>query len=723
MCFLLSFFVWLLMWGNFIACKKPLQGDAVSYYEHIGFFVDSVERGVYPLWDAFWNCGVPNSFFLRRMGEFNPFFFLIVLFNKIGLPFCSSYLMFLSLYFFLGMLGFFLLSKVVFNDSFLAFCAYLLLMFSSFPSILFQSFIILIFVPMVWFFYFLLDFFSYNKINNSRFIRYMRRDFVGMVFCLMVTLTTYLPFYFFTVFLSFLFFVGLMYPARLKSAVLTLIGFTRQNRFLVCLGVVAILLSFIPGLNFFMEAGSSYLVLPERHSLSEAVNIMEVHRQSMVMGGIPLKNVFSGLFSNLDKARLGRFFLPLFTYILFAFSCIVKISKRSVFLSLFMFWFLLIGIYDASVVYPFLYKYVFFFRYFRNFQFFLWLVILPVFIWICIEQFALFLRYFETLKQSPGKLRWLLFVVVIIHFCFLVFLCFQKAVVWSSFLSLFLSLLLFLFIFNGRIMPYTLLFLFFIFVVVVSNSAEVIYYINKNASSGRNPNEYWQTHFLFCRNSKMGCRPDGINRDYCPHRRIESPSLYYATRFFSILRSKLDYCLFQQYVNYRFIVYDNVEFVYDSFFDFKRWEKVISTNTNLVFVSGQNRLEMPANGKRKDVTESPLFVSGNSREFEVLEYAPNKVKIRTIFTKRRFLVYNDSYYKGWQALVNGKRVDILRANFAFKGVWIPAGENVVEFCFGSGWQYSLGYFFMAFFAVVLVYLFILHYLTLLNSEKCTNQQG
>ncbi len=702
--FLFSFLVWLFMWKGFLTGKNPFQGDAVSYYEHIRFFIKSISRGVYPLWDPFWNCGVPNSFFLRRMGEFNPFFFLIVLFNKAGLRFYTSYLMFLTLYFFLGMVGFYLLSRAVFNDRRMAFCAYLLLMFSSFPSILFQSFIILIFVPMVWFFYFLFDFFDTNH-DGDEVCR--RRSFWGMVFCLMVIVTTYLPFYFLTVFLSFLVLWSLMYPSRIRPVVVTMVRFARRNRLLVCIAVLAVLLAVIPGVLFFIEAGSSALVLPERHALSNASNVMEVYKQSMVMGGIPLKNIFSGLFSNLNRARLGRFFVPVFVYILLGLSCIVRINKRTVFLSLLMFWMLLIGLYDASPVYSFLYKYVFFFKYFRNFQFFLWLVILPLFVWICVEQFRVFLngfRYKKSMMLSRSSLFW---SVVGIHVGVAVFLFFQESVIWTTYFSLALSMLFFIFILKGVADKSPVLFFAFLFVVVICQPFEVFRYIGENAVTTGGPREYGDMRFLFCRDdSGKGCSTAGEMGADCIRGRAKAPTLYYATRFYYVLRSKMDYCLFKRYVNYPFIVYDNVEPVDYSFFDFNKMEEAVSSNANVAFVPldrGKDVDDVGNNG----VAGSPLFISKNSPEFEVLGYDANMVKVKTNFAKRRFLVYNDSYYKGWQAFINGKKTEILRANFAFKGVWLQPGENVVEFRFGSGWQYFLGYFLLAVFIVVLIRLLLM----------------
>ncbi|MEM7356951.1 MAG: YfhO family protein, partial [Acidobacteriota bacterium] len=52
------------------------------------------------------------------------------------------------------------------------------------------------------------------------------------------------------------------------------------------------------------------------------------------------------------------------------------------------------------------------------------------------------------------------------------------------------------------------------------------------------------------------------------------------------------------------------------------------------------------------------------------------------------LVLAEVAYPGWQARVDGRRVDILRANSAFSAIWLPAGEHEVE------WRYVPRAFFL-----------------------------
>jgi len=193
--FCLSFALWIFSFRGFLAGELTLTGDAIAYFEHMKFYLDQISRLVYPLWDFTRNWGVPVELFLRRIGSFNPLFFLIIFLDKLGLAYETSYLLFLAGYYFLGMVGFYLLAKRFFNNTSAAFSAYLLLMFSSLGTKIFDSYIILTFVPTVWFFFFLVAFVQAQE----------KRFFLGITFTTMILLTTYIPFYFLTIFLFFIF--------------------------------------------------------------------------------------------------------------------------------------------------------------------------------------------------------------------------------------------------------------------------------------------------------------------------------------------------------------------------------------------------------------------------------------------------------------------------------------------------------------------------------------
>jgi uncharacterized membrane protein YfhO len=64
-----------------------------------------------------------------------------------------------------------------------------------------------------------------------------------------------------------------------------------------------------------------------------------------------------------------------------------------------------------------------------------------------------------------------------------------------------------------------------------------------------------------------------------------------------------------------------------------------------------------------------------------LRDTPNRVTIRAILDAPGYLVVADTWYPGWQATVDGVPTEVLRANYAFRAVWLEAGEHEVEMAY------------------------------------------
>src|SRR5207247_1360779 len=65
----------------------------------------------------------------------------------------------------------------------------------------------------------------------------------------------------------------------------------------------------------------------------------------------------------------------------------------------------------------------------------------------------------------------------------------------------------------------------------------------------------------------------------------------------------------------------------------------------------------------------------------VVDYRSNRVVCEVDAKTSGFLVLLDTYYPGWCAYVDGRDAEILRANFAFRAVEVPAGKHQVEFVY------------------------------------------
>jgi hypothetical protein len=77
---------------------------------------------------------------------------------------------------------------------------------------------------------------------------------------------------------------------------------------------------------------------------------------------------------------------------------------------------------------------------------------------------------------------------------------------------------------------------------------------------------------------------------------------------------------------------------------------------------------------------SPDAALGEAR---IVRSEATRVEIVTTSGDAALLVLADVYYPGWEATIDGKRADILRANSLFRAVAVPAGEHRVVFRFVS----------------------------------------
>lgn len=64
-----------------------------------------------------------------------------------------------------------------------------------------------------------------------------------------------------------------------------------------------------------------------------------------------------------------------------------------------------------------------------------------------------------------------------------------------------------------------------------------------------------------------------------------------------------------------------------------------------------------------------------------IDYAPNRAEVRARVAAPAVLVVSDAYSDDWRVVVDGQPATLYRANYAFRGVWLPPGEHLVEFSY------------------------------------------
>jgi hypothetical protein len=78
----------------------------------------------------------------------------------------------------------------------------------------------------------------------------------------------------------------------------------------------------------------------------------------------------------------------------------------------------------------------------------------------------------------------------------------------------------------------------------------------------------------------------------------------------------------------------------------------------------------------------PNFDFDSAATLTLLEQNPNYLKYESQSQENGFAVFSEVYYpKGWAAHIDGKEVDIVRANYVLRALPIPAGKHTIEFSF------------------------------------------
>ncbi|MCK5633329.1 YfhO family protein, partial [bacterium] len=601
-----------------------------------------------------------------------------------------SYLFYLVSYFFLGLFGFYILVKIVIKDELLAAVAYVLLLFSGVGTTLFNQInILLIFVPAVWFFCFLLKFFQ----------TYQKKYFIGMTGSVMLVMTSYIPLYFLTLFLGFSFFYYVIYRPALKISCKKFLDFSRRNIVTVILCLFAIITSCLPIFLFKQSSANGAVVAPARH---HAYSSAEKCVQKTLSGGMALsyqeiwgsglswRFSFREVFSHLDKWSYswhGIFYVPLFAFLLIFLSCFTGIHKKGVLLCVLGLFIFLVSLGAVGNLHPFLYKFVFYFKYFRNLFFFI-AFLMPIIVLIAVVQLQKILNYkiFSTRKKNS-----LLILSFILHLLFFVFLLKLGNISQSSYLTLAVNLLFFTLYFSGYFKKRSILFVGLI-VLSLMQPIEILSLFQKNAGaySCSLPAKRSTPRFEWTRLQSRKFPNCLLFKDVPTYVHLWNDMTMndsdggvglpvIASRWTFALCRKIHPRVYARYVRNKFVVYDDVEYIEEGEEAWPWIEDVLGDGLNMAFISEPFEDIPGLNPKKTDHDPFAQVIDEKNKGITIEAFDVNALTISTNFSKRKFLVYNDSYHPDWDVVVNGRRDKPLRANVAFKGVWVPAGRSNVRF--------------------------------------------
>lgn len=719
--FALPIFIWLLLFRSLVFGKAMVLLETYTIYSGAKFFTDNIINGVFPLWNPYVMLGYPQKIMLCYFGAYNPIWLLMPFFQLFGVASYQSFVFTITIYFFLGILGFYLLSKALIQNALVNYMAFLLFMFSSFSLVFFPDIQpALVFIPGVWFFYFLVRFVQFWE----------RRYFIGLTFAGMLTVTTYLPFYFITVFLPFSILFALVYFSRIPALFVNFFSFCGKNKLVVVLCSLAFLLSLFPGGQAYLSTKNFESVVTFRHFSDEGkfYKGAEMDEYDIVSdGGVTARMMTDDLYSRLDDIPYGNngfFYIPLFGFIILLIGSLLKITKRLFFLLLLNLILFLVLLESTTPIHPWLFKNVYFFKLTRNLFFILQYFAVSM-ILLMAEIFHNVIIYSE--KTPVVRKRIMFFVIVMLHLSVVIFLNNMQYIIDTMYLTLFLSVIFWwMFLFSRERMGVFFLSLF-LFFTVMAQPLEVVWKYNQKAKKAgdafqsdilpmpkKEAFQYVRPEQLVFKGHIKQLNANSWGRiwmsdvpGYIP-RGFPTFWSYYLARKFT------DKQLYN-YAKYKFLLYDKVDIVNSQNNDFAKVKLALKQSFHAAIVADQYSDKAKEDLKPFLVNdqvltpESMLVIDYPSAKFKVTKFNVCSVEIETNFFEDKILVHNDSYSRYWRAYINGKRVPLYRANFAFKAIILKAGKNRVQFVyvpFGGTRSYWLVYFTFIAMLMGLFFLFV-----------------
>ncbi len=632
--------------------------------------------------------GEPTQIFLNYVGVFNPFWLLIFLFNALGLSFYQSFLCSITLYFWVGQLGFYLLAKRILKNSSAAYSAFLLFLFSSLSlSVYAQFHPPLLYIPGIWFFYFLFSFLQKPAVFS----------WLGIIFSAAIILTSYLPFYFLTVFLILMPLVIIFYFSAAKEVVLSTMRFVQTHIVMVVVSLGVLVLSFMPGFLAYQSTAHQEIVAPFRNEdVNQKTGVYFNNYERIAKNGFSGRMDLEDLYSNFDLVQYGDdcfFYVSLFIYIVLILGAAVRINKVLAICALTALPLFFLMMTSAAGFHRFLFEHVSYFRLIRNMHFFLAFFIAAV-VLLASEQMRVF---FNNRKSLVGKKRALfLFFVLIVHFGLGIFLLRQTHVAYFSYATLAFSLLfwlLFIFDHTGKNEAglTVLLFLSIIFqpmqVIADHNQRGILACCYTNKAFIEQAIKAPSVKPVFAYTRSVSSRIVG-NDDTASWRiTMKDASRFFENGFPTFwsydLTLKVPFEDLQKYTANKFYIYDAIDVLKND----ERLEDLvvnIREDRNVALVSAQKdmrELTGLIRPEQRTLSTPVTVIHGPSAAFKVTYFDVNSIKIQTQYPGEKFLVYTDNYHKGWQAFINGQPAVVYRANMAFKAMRLPPGDNEIYLCY------------------------------------------
>ncbi len=461
----------------------------------------------------------------------------------------------------------------------------------------------------------------------------------------------------------------------------------------------------IPGVMLLKAGKDKDFVLPSRHEDSKVENTIGINVEKTSDWGISEEIHFAYLLFGAEEVQFKVLYIPIFAFIILLLTLFHKTDKRGLFLILLAELIFLIGTPQAGL-YKFLYKHIFFFKYFRNMHFFLWFALLPVFLIFLSINFKELLSYKES--STIRKILQICFICFV-HAALGIYGFYILAPGAMFYITLVLSLMFFIANVLGFFKNKGFLIYLFLMIIIILHpiktfdnlSSNMLQTFFKEKINKKSISAVFSYERRKITGKGMRLLAQWANNEESQRRKdfARRYQIYYGTKYYSDLYNRLDPLFIQLYFSHKFILYDNIELIDENTFPINIMERALSQSKNVAFVSDPEALD--GYQMKKNTRQEAIKISSETEQLKVTNFDVNSTTIQLILPERKFLAYNDNYHKDWHAYIDGKETKIFRTNISFKGIWVPEGQHRVEFYFGDKKLYYMRLLLLAFFYLTL----------------------
>jgi hypothetical protein len=356
----------------------------------------------------------------------------------------------------------------------------------------------------------------------------------------------------------------------------------------------------------------------------------------------------------------------------------------------------LIAMADVTPVYKFFYDHIFFFKYFRN-LFFFQAYIIPIIILFAVGQLTSLCAWdLSSFTKKKGAVFW----VVVAHAGMLVFLWRQDGIIAASLVNVWVSAAVFIVAYLGRWNSRQII-LTGTAVLALIQPLEVFVHYSRNARQFQCelPGDHVRPQFSWTRPTEE------VKSDCKIFKFVHYESFYDSlnmkdargiigypvsvTRGAFLLSQWVDEATLLEFTSHKFWLYDTVRGFDAQALEVRSLGEIFRERSNTAYVNPPgNEMRATFTDQDRDANTPAQILGPSQATVEI--FNPNRLKISLDVIQKKFLVYTDGYTKHWKVYVNDKPQELLRAQAAFKGVWVPAGKSTVDYRYeppGGGWIY------------------------------------